>query len=172
MDIMKFITEFKLAKTAEAKQELMKKHIKTTYVPYVEKLAACEKIILVSMYRKDDRTGKVYFRMDTPSQCVLFSMTVIEYYTDITYDRAVVFDHFDLLEKNGVLQYLIPEIERDYDAFRKILDMMMNDRVMEEQNLIGWLNNKTEALKLWSETSLEGIMEGLMKSPAAATIKA
>lgn len=157
MKIKDFITEYKIA-SADNKINVVKKHIVRKYVPYIEKVAACNMIVENSMY-KSDEYGKV-FQPNSPLQFQMFIGELVHLYTDIEMtsgqDRIEIFDAF---EENGVTEVFTEALGAEVVKFNTVLKMCCDDVSFSETDLVRWIERKIQATKLGFDTLIESLKE-------------
>ncbi len=154
--ISEFINGYKLAKD---KARYVEPHITTKYVAFEIKKAHAKRVIDFSMYKEVN--GRKIFWADTPFQYELFTMTVIQLYTDIDLTDGVEEDGvwlngFNKLEEFGATGDIIKAIGADFQAFQTILKMEADD-AMFNNSLVNWLDTKAEALDITLGTLSDAI---------------
>ena len=125
MDIGKFITDYSKSASAKIKEDMIKKHVVATYIPYETKMAEAKHIIEGSSYKDID--GKRVFWMNAPMRYILFMKIVISYYTDLEWDQNNFLLQFNLLEQYEITDQIVAIIGRDYEKFQTILNMTLDD---------------------------------------------
>lgn len=96
-----------------------------TYLPFVEKRALCETVIEASC----TKNGAI-IEVDSVSRYILFTISVLQKYTNLTFentDGEDAIDQYDMLCRNGLLNYILECIAGEYEACNNILNMMMGD---------------------------------------------
>lgn len=141
MDIGKFVDEFVKQKDYASKQRYVNKHIITTYLSYAKKIEESEKIIEYSAQNNNEQ-----FYLNTPLRYMLFVMSVIKNYTDLTFDTTNAIDQFDLLEKHGIVKIVINSIEEDYERFNTVLNMLFDDYMINNRSTTSFLEQKINTL--------------------------
>lgn len=147
MKLEMFIDKLNMAKD---KEQYFKDAITTKYIPYQEKIAICENIVNVSMNEKQN----------TPLRYMLFTLSLIDKYTNIDIDFDHPLSDFNMLLESGVGNQIvvrIPDSERD--IFQTILDMCMDDYVENNKSLTAFLDTKLKALELAFGAMNDGITE-------------
>lgn len=148
----------------EDKMEYVKEHITTDYIPYFTKVAECKEVINQTCYTTDEPKK---FYMNTPNQHFFFILRLISLYTDIeiSYGTENITTEYDKLSKNGCIDLIIASInEREYEEFRFMLSMCLDDIKDNELNIVNFINNKLDVLNLVSNTLVEGLIE-ISKNP-------
>ena len=144
MDYIKVVAQYKTSKDKEA---FIKKHIKTQYVPYVEKLREALNIANASTHIKVD--SKQVYKKDTPMMRFLSMNKLVSLYTDITFDDSNVVGMYDALSKEGLMPLLLSSIpETEVSEFMSLVDMCVNDIYENERELSTIIENKLEAINL------------------------
>ena len=147
MDYIKFITQYK---TAKDKETFCKKHIKTKYVSYVDKMSQAQGIAMASCHSIMEHP-EVY-KKNTPAQYFSTIMRLIDMYTDIEYKDEETVKVYDELAKNEILNILISSIpESEVSEFRALVDMAVSDIYENERDLTSFFETKLKALELTGE---------------------
>ena len=141
MKVNEFVDGFK---KANDKEKYVRKHIVNTYIPYAEKITECKRIANVSMYRLDEK-GVRHLSIDTPTRYMLFIVTIVKKYTDIEFDSENVLDGFDALNNDSIDGVIISLIGDDFDIFKSVFDMVINDVLDRERNIINYFDNKIDS---------------------------
>lgn len=121
------------------------------YIPYEKKVAHCEKIVKTSTTNAE---GK--FWSNTPLQYVLFSLTLVDLYTDITIDFDNTLAEFNLLNEKRVIEnirYIIPS--REMTEFETILKMVIDDQLENLRSLAGYMDNLSEVFDIAFKEALK-----------------
>lgn len=134
------------------------------YLPFVEKRELCEVVLEASC----TKNGAI-IEVDSVSRYILFTITVLQKYTNLTFentDGEDAIDQYDMLCKNGLLNPIFGVIAGEYETCNNILNMMMADIDANNNNvaavfdkalqkvlssvdgLVGALSNKVEDLEL------------------------
>lgn len=164
MIISKFITEYS---EARMKEECIKKHIITKYLPYEQKMAICKNIIESADYTPFvDVVEKKYYCPNTPMRYVLFCMSIVDAYTDIELEQIDsgrdVMGGFNQLDSNGVFEVLFKELCKEYNTMTTVLEMMENDYYNKENCLVGFLSSKIDSIKGLYDATFPYIEKKLM----------
>lgn len=151
MKVSQFINGYKA--TTKDKETYVKGHIVNDYISYIDKISMAQRIVSSTSYVGD--TVKV-FKVNTPAKQVLFILSMIEKYTDIEIDWSKTVEEFDELCKCGVLgmiMKLIPESEATQCS--SILDMVYDDEIMNNRDLVSFLETKFKSAELALSSLLE-----------------
>ena len=131
--------------------------ITTTYLPYEEKITLCDRVVQATCYKEVE--GKRIFWMNTPAQFMLFSVALIETYTDIELSENVI-DDFNALDQQNLITKIIATIpENEYATIRGLLDMIINDIRENERDLVSWIEGKKETLNIVAESFFDMLAE-------------
>lgn len=131
------------------KEKYVASHIVNDYVSYAIKIDECNEIINRTCYKEIG--GKKFFHKNTPVQYFLFINRLIARYTDIEIGENSSND-FDELNKNGLVQAIITAIPtREYDEWRTLLQMCNDDLMLNERDLVPFLETKFEAFGMVSD---------------------
>lgn len=154
MNINDFINEYNQSVT---KEDFVKKHIVNYYVPYERKMVLCRNIVKNADYTiMVDDIQKSYYSPNTPMRFLLFCVTLIDEYTDIELDLVEegrdVIGGFNKLDQKGIFEIIISELNREYNIFKTVLDMIVNDTECKENNIVGFLNTKFDSIKILYDT--------------------
>jgi hypothetical protein len=147
MTYKKFIESYKNADKAK-KSALIKKHMVNDYLPYQKKIAEAKRIVNFSCYEKiDDK--KVYMQ-NSPLAYMLFSICIIQDYTDITWDtEKESVDVFNEFDKSGALDEIIASIpKKEYETFSAVLNMVRDDEYENFRSIVGFLDTKADAVNI------------------------
>ena len=141
MDIGKFIDEYVATKDAGAKERLAKKHVTKTYLDYAKKIDEARRIVKYSCYDSDGN-----FKINSPLRFMLFTLSVVNNYTDLEFSQENFVAEFDLLMKNRVMDNIIPGIQDEYNSFETILKMTFDDEYENTRSLISYAEQRITAL--------------------------
>ncbi len=168
MNINEFVKEFN---ERTDKIQCVKEHIVKKYVPYEEKMAICKNIIDHADYTVNiEGIEKKYYSPNTPMRFLLFSMSIIDRYTDIELDKIKnnfdVIGGYNKLNIIGVFEILFKELDKEYREIDNILQMMVDDAITKENNLVGYFDTKIDAFKIVYETLAPIIENKIVSFPS------
>ena len=145
MTVKEFVNEYN---QASDKEKCINKHIiKDKYVSYAEKITRCKNIIDTTMYVTVE--DKRFFKQNSVSQYMLFSLTLIDLYTDIEIDINDSLNIFDLFEKHCLIGKITSSIPiNEKNNFEFILNMMIDDLMINTRNMVGFIEDKLNELSL------------------------
>ena len=123
------------------------------YIPYEKKVGHCEKIVKTSTTNTE---GK--FWSNTPLQYVLFSLTLIDLYTDVTVDFDNTLAEFNLFNEKRMFENLSLIVSnRELNEFETILKMVVDDQHENLRSLAGYLDDMSEAIDLAFREALKAL---------------
>ena len=144
MDYTNFVAQFK---THKDKEQFVKKHITTEYVPYANKLAEATTIAKNSTHIVIN--DKEIYKKNTPIMYFWTMVRLVSLYTDIEYPQDKVMDLYDSLSKNGCMAMILSLIpESEMSEFRALVDMCVADIYENERDTISFFESKFEALNM------------------------
>lgn len=146
MKIKDFIEQFKMLKTNEDKDAFLKQLITTTYIPFIDKVNICTRIINSSWYTKDEATGKRKLHITSTATYVLHELIIIDKYTNLDIDfKGNIFDQYDLLNKENLLKILMSYVpENELIEFDRILEMTQRDVLQNEYYTPAYIKSRLE----------------------------
>ena len=159
MNVEFFIKQIAMNKDKEA---YLKQRLTKNYIPYEEKIVACENIVKNTSFIKDEESGELFFKRNTPACDLFFNLTLIDKYFDIEID----FDHpladYNKLEENGYTELLLKNIPaNEYISWQKVFSMVAGDFVENERSLVSFLETRISAMN----KSLSAIAEVVKELP-------
>ena len=156
------MTVEELIKKYEESKKLKKdydfsKHIKLHYMLYTEKLSLVKNILEATSYI--DVENKRGYRRDTPNMIFVFTMKLIEKYTDIDIKPENVVSDYDLLMETGIMHLLTAAVPEDeVKIIQGMLDMARDDLEYNTRSLVSFLESKTDALRIAMD-SVNAVLE-------------
>lgn len=166
-----FVKTYKATSKAKDKtfEDFIAKHITTTYIPYLTKVAYCQDIVEKTSHRVAGK-NRNFVTVNSPNRHLFFTMKLIELYTDIEFntyekvdkDNNISID-YDKLKECGAAPVLISAIpEEEFDEFTTILTMVIDDFYQNEYSLTALAYNAKESLSL-SEEVINSVIDDLTK---------
>lgn len=156
-----FVNRYKLEQN---KQDFLEIHIVKRYVSLETKLDDCDRIIKNTYYWTNPVTEKSEFKVMSTNTYVMFTMKMIDRYTDIELDFRQVIEEYDMLMAEGLidaLYSLIPERElKEYDMFLK---MEESDLIQNEYYIGAYISNKLETLSVLADKVLAPVSKQLVE---------
>lgn len=136
---------------AEDKELFFKNSIVVDYVPYRTKIIDCTGIVKATM----EQDG--IFKMNSPAQFMLFSIKLIQRYTDIEIEESVL-ESFEELDKENLINMIIAYIpEREINAYNALLKMCNDDYLETNRTITSFIETKFDALQLSLNSLLSAI---------------
>lgn len=127
--VTKFIAQYNKLE-GKAKEVYLKDSLIKTYMNYLDKVATVQTIITLSCINQKNKKIEI----SSAKRYVLSIMFLINSYTNISVNFDKLYEDFDALNKNGLIERfmnnptgfeIIPT--RELTEFQMILDMTMND---------------------------------------------
>ena len=148
MTVDEFVEKYKELDEA-GKNSLLNDLITTEYVSYATKVADCKRIIQSTSYTN---TEPNMFCISSPTRKMLFTVQLIDRYTEIDIDHREALNIYDKLAENKILENLINALPKDEVLWYKdILDMMFEDFKINERSIVGYLDSKLASLGIIGE---------------------
>lgn len=147
MKIKDFIKDFNKLNTEEDRVNFVKQIITVDYVPFVEKVDSCLKVLNDTWYVKDEITGEKRLHITSSATYVLYTMVLINKYTDLDVDFKNTIAQYDLLNNGnylGVILHYIPENE--LLEFRRILEMTQDDVMQNEYHIGKYISDRIDSI--------------------------
>lgn len=138
------------AAVEKAKPIILKEIKSEKYIPYEAKIMNMG-VIVNATHRKKD--GSIY--MNTPMQFVLFTLHIIDNYTNIKIDSTHLMDEFNMLHKSGLIDIIVHPHEwmteiipvSEINECAEILSMMSSDFMQNNFNLHALLREVLSVFK-------------------------
>lgn len=151
--VIDFIKKYNELKSDTAKEAYLSSVVlKDVYVPYVTKMVTIDRMLQMAHYI-DNR-----LIFNTPKEYQMYVFTLIMLYTRLDLDGNTS-EIFDELNKNGLIDLLVAEIEKknedDYKSFNTVFKMAKDDFLMN----FAKTNLDNEAIV---NAVGAGIMQGMM----------
>ena len=132
-DVKSFVEEYEKQLSDVEKNSYLKNKLKVEkYLSYSDKVLLAERIVNGSSYAivKEDgvlnKTDKI--KINSPMRYILFVMTIIDKYTNITVNFNDVMPEFDYLNKNGLFEIIFNKIgDREIGEFNTVVEMVLDD---------------------------------------------
>ena len=157
MTVDELITKCDETKKAKKSYDFAQ-HLTMKYMPYSEKAAMVKNIIDATSYV--DVEHKRGYKRDTPNMVFIFTMKLIEKYTDIDISPENVVADYDKLMESGIMHELTDQIpESEVKIIRGMLDMSRDDLEMNTRSLVSFLETKADALQI----AMDGLSKVLEK---------
>lgn len=162
MTVKEFIKEYKEAVDAK---KYVEKRLVRKYVPYSEKITRLENLIDKTSVISIEKDKKI-FKQNSPARFLIYTLILIDSYTDIDIDFSDGVEEFDSLSKEnliGALLNIIPENERK--TFQMLHDMIQGDYYENNRSLVGYLDGKVQAATMFIEEIIDKVAENLESNP-------
>ena len=148
MTVKEFVESYCAAKTSAAKDALLKKLNIKDYVDVLMKKTYMELVVSKANAVYDGNGKMVESRYNSIMQHVLFTVTIVQLYTDldIDFNRSENPDKmnevYDLLTKTGLIEKIVSLIgEKEFGECMLFLNMASNDFAQNEMSLQAQIRN-------------------------------
>lgn len=142
-----FCKKYNETNIEKSKEALIEKVMNPHYVSYEMKITICEKIIENSYYKKEEKDGikTRKLHINSPAEYMLYCLYLVKQYTNIEVDFSKALEEFNLLNECGLIDIIYKNIpEKEVKEFRKILDMVESDVMMNEYETHAFISNQVE----------------------------
>lgn len=127
IEIKKFVDSYTKLKTKEEKETMLSHVVNVKYIPYVDKISFCRKIIDACCIRHNE-DGTTEIITDSPAKSVMFIMCLLHKYSCLDVFSKTGFEVYDMLEETECLDALINAIpQKEYDICQATLNMCYDD---------------------------------------------
>ena len=149
MTVSEFVERYKEL-NEDDRNSLVYDLITTEYVPYATKIADCKHIIQSTSYTN---TEPNMFSINSPARYMLLNLQLIDRYTDLEIDYNKALEIYDVLDEINAIDNIITSLpDKEVSKYCKIMKMMLKDFKMNERSMIGYLDSKMTALKIFGES--------------------
>lgn len=152
------------AAVEKAKPIILKEIKSEKYIPYEAKIVNMG-VVVNATHRKKD--GSIF--LNTPMQFVLFTLHMIDNYTNIKIDKTHLMDEFNMLHRSGLIDIIVHPQEgmteiipvSEINECAEILSMMHNDfmtNYCSMQSLLAKLSFDSKEImsEMMEQLNLEG----------------
>ena len=155
MKYSEFITKYKVSKDKPA---MAAKHIKTSYLKYVDKINMAQSIANASSWKEID--GKNVYMRDTCNQQFLLQMKLIQAYTDIEFKDSEVVEVYDGLAEIGALGDLIDAMpNQEIVQIQSMTSMCVDDIYTNFRDLPSYIDSKLDAIGLTADAIISAFQD-------------
>lgn len=132
----------KLQNVPNSREYYVKNAKVVDYILFKDKLAVVTRIVKATT---QDSEGN--FRQSSPIRYILFVTELIKAYTNIQFREGLeLYDDYDLLNKNGLIDQLIAAIpEAEYSEFKTLLNMTRDDLIANKYETHVFFNDLVQA---------------------------
>lgn len=164
MTVQEFVDKYNSFKNEDLKNKFVKERITTEYVSYRTKMDVCKRIVDATMQKTVEVQGveRKYFYSSAAIRFFMQQVQLIRLYTDIEIHEIgeESIDEFELLDKYALIDLLMCAMpEREVNYFSTIMQMYIDDYMVNENNIINYIENKLTASGLVVNTVLDQIKE-------------
>ena len=142
MTVKEFVESYGSARTAAAKDVILKKlHVKE-YVDVLQKMTAIQLVVSKANAKYDDNGNVIEKKFNSIMQHISFTVAIVQLYTDLEIDFKReenpdnVFVIYDMLTKSGLIDKIISIIgEKEIGECMLFLNMASSDFAQNEMSL-------------------------------------
>ena len=152
MKVKEFIEEYE--SLSKKKEYSPINHITINYLSYSRKIAMIKGIVDAASYI--EISGKKIYKRNTPQMYFLFSMKLLETYTDIEIGTEKVVNEYDSLVSSGAMDAIlscIPASEKT--ILNGMLDMTVDDLENNTRSIVSFLETKMDSIDIAINTFLD-----------------
>lgn len=169
ISVKDFVKEYKKINSDSQVERFIKSHIIVDYVPYEKKCTICKNIVNVTSHIEIDVDGnkKKYVKVDTPTQYMIYVLSVINEYTDIEIDFKGdnSIKQFNILDSENLIDLIISKISQsEMVKFQNVFDMTKGDLQINEFSNIAIFETVCQKFNTL-EMALGSMLEALEKNP-------
>jgi hypothetical protein len=161
MTVEKFVKGYKKLTGDTAKKSYFKDlHIKS-YIPFTEKLAKAKNIAKVTTHQYDkdgNNTGKI--QVNSSFRYVLFTLNLIDMYTDIDVNFQQPATEYDLLAESGLFKEILSQLPEDeVSDFKTLLDMSVDDIMTNELSMQSFIASQVKRFGTLANITISPVLE-------------
>lgn len=169
MKVEKLIEEYNAAKKIKKDYDF-KSHITVTYMPYIKKITLAKSIVDSTSY--EDILGKKVFKRNSVDLLFVFTMKMIEAYTDLEWKKDDVINVYDILMETGVMNGLMSNIpDTEYSILKGMVDMYRDDLEISSQSVVAYLENTKDSIQIFLESVENALQKPEIQAKLAEIIK-
>lgn len=151
MTVKEFVESYGAARTAAAKDVILKKLNVKEYVDVLQKMAAIQLVVSKANAKYDDNGNVIEKKFNSIMQHISFTVALVQLYTDLEIDFKReenpdnVFEVYDMLTKSGLIDKIISMIgEKEINECMLFLNMAGSDFAQNEMSLQAYVGNKID----------------------------
>lgn len=170
MNIKDFIEEYNLRTSDTAKCKFVKEVLNIKeYIGIAEKISLAERVVKATLYERD-KDGKLTgnIKIDSVGRFILFTLTVIDTYTDLEVDFNNAISEYDLLEQNKLIDSFIGENGYipfyEYSKLQVILNMILDDAIQNNFSTEAFVKNQVTRLSDLVGATVSPVFEKLIEN--------
>jgi hypothetical protein len=164
MTITEFCDGYNKMVSDKLKSTYVKDNLKVKqYVPFEDKVNLVDRITQITMheYNKDGTpTGNI--RVDSISRYMLFTLNLIDKYTNLKVDFNNSFAEYDQLASNGLLKEIVGAIpENEVSDFQTLLNMKVDDTITNELSTHAFISGQVTRVVTLLTTAFKPALDRL-----------
>lgn len=162
INVKEFVDGYMKCATAKTKESYLKKIQIKEYVDYEVKMALATKVVNASSYNSDKQN---VVKVNAPMRYILFVYTVLSYYTNLDMDSTKMFEQFNLLNKNKLIDEIIKLIpEHEISEFNKIVSMTYEDFLTNYYEPHGFIADQIGKIGTLFEYLPDGVLDKIAET--------
>lgn len=144
-----FIKKYDALKTNDERKTMLSHIITVEYMPYMDKVKMCNRIISASCFKwSDDMKSIEGIHIDSPSKYCLFVVSVIAAYSCLEIDFKNCVDIYDELDKRGLVELMFNSIlASEISSCQTILNMCYDDFMANNYETKAYVSKLANSLK-------------------------
>lgn len=171
MKVKEFVEGYNKIAIENLKKKYITDNIEVnSYISFVDKSSLCQRVINATTFEYDEdgkRTENI--SINSVSRFLIFTMSVIDVYTNLEVDMNNVTKEYDLLNENGLIELFINSDPngssiiplKEYSEMQAILNMTLDDTLQNNMSTQAFIQNQVTRFGTLIGTTLSPIMDKL-----------
>lgn len=158
MKVNELCKNYKAAATEAAKNDYLKKSIKTRkYIPYAEKVTHAKALVAAS-----NMTDAGDVVLDSPRQYLSNVYAILNMYTDLELNEDAWVEEYDQLNELGLVKKIIDQLpEADLGEFEVLRNMVYDDFIENQTSTRSWISKLVQKFSEKLNSGMEKLAETL-----------
>ncbi|MBQ0036430.1 MAG: hypothetical protein KBT35_05890 [Firmicutes bacterium] len=165
--VKEFVDKYNSIATDNLKEKFIRDNLEIkNYIGFSEKCSLAKRIINVTTFEKDENgkdTGNI--KVDSVSRYLLFTLSVIDKYTNINVDFKKVTEEYDELNSNGLIELFVGEKSiiplKEYSELQTLLNMILDDTLQNNMSTQAFIQNQVTRFGTLVGITLSPIMNNI-----------
>ena len=147
MTIQELVDELKGSKytSDDKKIEYLKKHLKVTYLPYLQKVSACN--LVLNSCRYIEVMGRKIYTPNGANEYVMKIYSILKMYYDFDIDTEENYEILDKLEENNLTELILKAVGKDLMRYDAVYNIVSED-ISYNASLVPYLETKLDAISI------------------------
>ena len=164
IDVFEFVDGYSKCGTVKTKEGYLKKLEIVDYINYEVKMVYATKIVHSSSY---DMENKTVVKVNAPMRYILFTYTLLSVYTNLDMHSDKMFEEFNILNRNGLIDEIIALIpEREVAEFNHIVSMTYDDFLVNYYEPHSFISNQIDKIGTFLEMITPELADKISESAA------